>query len=422
MKILRIRGGIPLVGEAEVSGAKNAALPILAATLLVRAPIELSGVPEIGDTAEMLTLLSMRGVLVRRIGKGRYLLDASDAEASDLVIPGDGRLRGSLYLLGAGLAAFGRSSVGVPGGCQLGERPFDLHLLALRALGAVAFESEGRLFAKAESLHGAEIRLAYPSVGATVNAILAALGAKGRSVIYGAAREPHIVDLIRFLISCGASIRIGADGEIVVFGGERLSGTDYRIMPDMIEAGSYLLMAASTRGDLLLRRAPLGQLGALFPLLRETGCELTPLGDDLIRLRMRSRPRPISVQTEPYPGFPTDLHPPLAAYLSLGSGESRITETVFKDRFRYREGLSAFGAHLSLADKTACIQGRDRLCGARVSAPDLRAAAAYLTAALAAEGESILCHAELLYRGYETPLFKLRRLGAVISDGDALSV
>ncbi len=417
MKILRIRGSVPLEGELVVSGSKNAALPILAATLFIREPITLVGLPEISDVLEMLRLLSLRGVSVEREERGRYRICSGEAVPISQPPVEDGRLRGSIYLLGAGLAAHRESAVGLPGGCDFGGRPIDLHLLALRALGACISESREGVYARAERLFGNEIRFAYPSVGATVNAILTATAASGRTVIYGAAREPHVFDLIAFLVSCGARIRVPGEGTVIVDGGERLHGTTYRVMPDMIEAGSYLLMAAATRGTVRLRRAPLDQLSSLLPLLSASGCEISTVRSDELYLRMRKRPTSLSVRTEPYPGFPTDLHPQLAAYLALCRGESRITETVFKERFRYLEGLSAFGACVLREGETVRLVGREHLTGARVTAPDLRAAAAYLAAAMAAEGESLLLDAELLYRGYEAPLRKLRRLGAIISDG-----
>ncbi len=417
MKTLRISGARPLVGELVVSGSKNAALPILAATLLVGGTVELVGLPEISDVSAMLDLLSLRGVSVEHLERGRYRLCSDGASPTSETFPEDGRLRGSIYLLGAGLAAHRRSAVGLPGGCNFGERPHDLHCYALRALGASIDESADGLYAVAEHLVGGEICLSYPSVGATVNAILAATRAEGRTVIRGAAKEPHVLDLISFLTRCGARIRLPGDGVVVVWGVHRLCGTTYRVMPDMIEAGSYLLMAAATQGALRLRCAPLDQLSSLLPLLAESGCSLTQIRGDGITIRMSGRPRAVSVRTAPYPGFPTDLHPQLAAYLATCDGESLITETVFQNRFRYLEGLRAFGANVVCEDGTVHVFGRRRLYGARVTAPDLRAAAAYLTAAMAAEGESLLLGAELLYRGYEAPLRKLRRLGAVISDG-----
>lgn len=417
MKILRIRGARPLEGELVVSGSKNAALPILAATLFIREPIVLTGLPEIDDVLEMLHLLVLRGVSVEHLERGRYRIYAGDAAPIASPPQEDSRLRGSIYLLGAGLAAYRESTVGLPGGCDFGGRPIDLHLSALRALGASITESKEGVQAKAEALVGCEIRLSYPSVGATVNAILAATAAKGRTVIHGAAREPHVLDLIAFLVSCGAKIETSGNGHVIVYGGTRLHGTTYRVMPDMIEAGSYLLMAAATRGNLHLRRAPLEQLTSLFELLRASGCEISTARSDELCLRMRKRPAPLCVRTEPYPGFPTDLHPQLSAYLAICDGESRITETVFKERFQYLRGLSAFGARIARQGDSVCIVGREALSGARAVAPDLRAAAAYLTAALAAEGESLLLGTELLYRGYEAPLRKLRRLGAIISDG-----
>lgn len=420
MMTFRIRGGRPLSGELSVSGSKNAALPILAACLLIRETVELSALPEISDTAAMLHLLTRRGVSVTRLSFGRYRIDASGAQVSHAVSEEDGRIRGSLYLLGAELAAFGESEIGCPGGCNFGERPIDIHLHALRSLGAEVNERQGRLYASAPCLEGNRVTLRYPSVGATVNAILASTMARGRTILVGAAVEPHVFDLVAFLSSAGAKIQAPAPGVFVIEGGFRLHGTEHRILPDMIEAGSYLLMTAATRGEILLRNAPTAQLKELLTILSGTGCEIASVRGDEVRLAMRRRPAAARAVTAPYPGFPTDLHPQLAAYLALGDGVSEITETVFEGRFRYLSGLSRFGAQTRLHGSSVSIVGVPSLVGARVSAPDLRASAAYLTAALAADGESLLCGAELLFRGYETPLRKLRRLGAIISDGGAV--
>ena len=417
MKILRIRGGMPLEGELVVSGSKNAALPILAATLLIRQPIELIGLPEIGDTHEMLNLLRLRGAFVEHLERGRYRIDTNGVITLGAPHFRDSRLRGSIYLLGAGLAAFGESAVGLPGGCNFGERPIDLHLDAFRALGAEISLENGGIFVKGDRLHAGEIKLSYPSVGATVNAILAACGASGRSVIRGIAREPHVLDLIRFLVCAGAKIYLPDADTAVVWGKEKLRAESYRIIPDMIEAGTYLLAAAATRGAIRLRHAPADQLKSLLPMLSASGCEIAQNRADEIFLRMRKRPDPIIARTEPYPGFPTDLHPPLAAYLLRCKGEGFITEDVFQTRFRYLEGLRRFGGEISLDQNTVKIVGQSELIGARVEAPDLRGAAAYLIASLMAEGESLMLSPDLLYRGYEAPIAKLRRLGLIISDG-----
>ncbi len=421
MKTLRIRGGVPLSGEVAVSGSKNAALPILAASLLVREPIELLNLPEIRDSVEMLSLLRLRGATVERMARGHYRLTAPDTPRTASVAAGEGRMRGSLYLLGASLAACGEASVGLPGGCDFGARPYDLHLSVLRALGASVTERDGMLFASAPSLRGTDYTFSTISVGATVNAILAATAAKGTTVLRRAAEEPHVRDLIAFLVSAGAQIRIPERGVIVIRGGRPLHGTVHRIIPDMIEAGTYLLMAAATRGEITLRGAPTEQLGALFEVLGGMGCQLSALPCGDVRLAMHRRPAALSLTTAPYPAFPTDLHPQTAAVLALGEGESRITETVFAGRFRYTEGLRALGASLSVRGADVVIEGRERLHGASATVPDLRGGAALLIAALAAEGESFLAGAELLDRGYEELLPKLGRLGAVISDGGGAS-
>ena len=422
MKTLRIRGGVPLSGEVAVSGSKNAALPILAASLLVREPIELLNLPEIRDCTEMLSLLRLRGVRTERRARGHYRLTPPSSQCAAPASEGEGRMRGSLYLLGASLAACGEASVGLPGGCDFGARPFDLHVSVLRALGASVEERDGRLTAYAPSLRGTDYTFSSVSVGATVNAILAATAARGTTVLRRAAEEPHVRDLIAFLVSAGAHICIPEHGVIVIRGGRPLHGTVHRIIPDMIEAGTYLLMAAATRGEITLRGAPTEQLDALFSVLTRMGGRLSVLPRGDVRLAMSRRPAALSLSTAPYPAFPTDLHPQTAAVLALGEGESRITETVFSGRFRYTEGLRALGAAVSVDGATVVIQGRERLFGAPMTAPDLRGGAALLIGALAAEGESLLTNAELLERGYEDPVAKLTGLGALISDGgDALT-
>lgn len=421
MKTLRIRGGVPLSGEVAVSGSKNAALPILAASLLVREPIELLNLPEICDCAEMLSLLRLRGVTAERVERGHYRLTAPDKPSIASVAAGEGRMRGSLYLLGASLAACGEASVGLPGGCDFGSRPFDLHVSVLEALGASVEERDGRLFASARVLRGTDYTFSTVSVGATVNAILAATMARGTSVLRRAAEEPHVKDLIAFLVSAGADISSPERGVIVIRGQRPLHGTVHRITPDMIEAGTYLLMAAATRGEITLRGAPTEQLDALFTVLSQMGCELSVLSSEDVRLAMRRRPAPLSLSTAPYPAFPTDLHPQTAAVLALAEGESRITETVFAGRFRYTEGLRAFGASLSVEGTDVVIGGIPSLHGAEAVAPDLRGGAALLISALAAEGESVIRGAELLDRGYEELLAKLTGLGALIADGGGAS-
>ena len=419
MDTIRIRGGVPLSGELAVSGSKNAALPILAAALLIREPIELTHLPNISDVADMLGILASRGALIERAGE-RCRIRAPLIPCMETVCE-EGRLRGSLYLLGAMLGAYGEARVALPGGCDLGGRPFDLHLEALSALGAEVAVGDGVISARAARLRGTEYTFPAVSVGATVNAILAATAAKGKTVLRGAAREPHIVDLIAFLNSAGAEILVPTPGVIVVNGAKPLHATKHWIIPDMIEAGTYLLAATATRGNICLRNAPIGQLASLFKPLSEMGAHLSLWRSGEIELRALERPRPTDLVAEPYPGFPTDLHPQAAAVLSLARGESRITEKVFPGRFRYVLGLSELGADLKNEGAVLNIRGVETLHGATVRVPDLRGGASLLIAALAAEGETRLLGTSHLARGYASLIPRLRSLGAIIEDGGGAS-
>ncbi len=416
MNTIQVRGGVPLSGELTVSGSKNAALPILAASLLIRGPIELFGIPKISDVDRMLALLEARGSQIRQSGES-IMLCAEGVPPVSETRKEESRLRGSLYLLSASLGAFGEGAVGLPGGCDLGARPFDLHLSVLRALGAETEVTDGEIRARAARLRGREYCFPIPSVGATVSGILAAVSAEGKTVLCGAAREPHVLDLISFLRSAGAKIETPKPGVIAIEGGKPLHSTSYRITSDMIEAGTYLLVAAATRGEILLRNAPCDQLDACLAALLRLGCRVDIPSADEIFLSMRRRPRPLSLTAEPYPGFPTDLHPQMAAVLSLAKGESRILETVFDRRFRYATELSRLGASLQNEGAVLNIKGVECLFGGEATAPDLRGGAALLIAALAAEGGTVLHGMTHLNRGYAALVPRLRSLGALISDG-----
>lgn len=414
MKTLCITGGRPLSGEIRISGSKNAALPILFATLLIREPVLLENIPDIRDTALAIDLLSGFSVKTCAHGGGTYAIDAKRAA------PGAGELsparsmRGSIYLLGASLARFGEARLPLPGGCDFGSRPIDCHLALLRQMGAEICEEDGYLTAKASRLRGITFRFPIISVGATVNAILAATAAEGETVLIGAAEEPHVFDLVAFLRAAGARIASPDRGVLVIDGGARLHGCRHRITPDMIEAGTYLLAVAAAGGDAYLRGADIGHLGAEVDLLRKVGISVSgnPAG---IRVLRCGRISGADFETAPYPGFPTDLQPQTVALLALADGESRVTETVWADRFRYAGELRKMGADLKECGRTLLCRGVPRLRGARMTIPDLRAGAALAIAALAAEGDSLLENATLIERGYENFCKKMATLGARIS-------
>ena len=419
MKKLTVSGGARLSGEIGVHGSKNAALPILFSCLLFSEPVELTNLPAITDVETALTLLSSLGVKVTKTGRGRVTLDPSAACSGGCDLSLSGSLRGSLYLLGASCGRFPGLIVPRPGGCNFGARPIDLHLEVLRAMGLSVSATEEGVFVKGRP-KGACFDFPTVSVGATVNAILAATAAEGRTVLTGAAREPHVNDLIEFLCRAGARIASPSPGTVVVDGGARLHGVSHRVCPDMIEAGTYLLFTMATGGEITLRSFPPNQLAPLLPLLSGMGAKIGA-GVDSLYLCRSGRLRPVSVSTAPYPGFPTDLQPQLTALSCLADGESVIADPVFPTRFGYVSELSEMGARIAVANGRAVISGGARLRGRTVAAPDLRAGAALTLAALFAEGESVIGRFDLIERGYADYVRDLVSLGARVklADGDA---
>ncbi len=419
MKTLTVIGGRELSGEVRIRGSKNAALPILFSSLLFSEPIEIDNLPAITDVGAALALLSSLGVRVAETGRGRVLLDPSSARP-DVCDPAlTGSLRGSLYLLGAAAGRIGKLSLPHPGGCNFGARPIDLHLDVLRAMGLAVTESEQGVSVKGRP-KGALFRFPAVSVGATVNAILAAVLAEGRTVLTGAAREPHVLDLIAFLRSAGARIAVPSPGAVVIDGVPRLHGTTYRVCPDMIEAGTYLLFTMAAGGTVTLRSAAPEQLSPILPLFSGMGAKLG-VGVDSISVARKGRLRPVRVETAPYPGFPTDLQPQLTALACLADGESEISDPIFPTRFGYVSELGKAGAKIKVANGCAVVSGGARLTGAQMTAPDLRAGAALTLAALAGEGESTVARYDLIERGYADLCGTLRSLGTSvrISDGGA---
>ncbi len=404
----RIIGGTPLFGKLDVGGAKNAALPILFATLLLQKGCELINFPFLRDTEAALALLTEFGVTYTRTSH-RICLQSNSLSVSHATARCR-EIRAGIYLLGAALARFGQILLPLPGGCNFGVRPIDYHITAMQQMGAHIHTEGDILFAECDRLRGADIHLPRPSVGATVNILLAAVTAQGETCLYGGAVEPHILDLVRFLRAGGADIEVGAGGFYRITGVAGLKFAQHRLIGDSIEAGTYLAMAAATRGRVTVSGIDVCELSAFRASLEESGVRFDE-EEGSLTADAYGRLSPITLTTAPYPGFPTDLQPPAAAFLSTVKGESRICEAVWKNRFAYAEELRKMGISSHCIDNTLFLQG-GTLTPAEVQAPDLRGGAALLIAALAARGESRLSNAILLSRGYEDLLPKLRILGA----------
>ena len=406
-------GGSRLCGTIAVHGAKNAALPILAATILIPEPVELQNCPPLSDIEDMCAILRSLGCTVSRSGD-TVTVDASRAQHGNLPESLSHRVRSSIFLLGSLIARFQTACAPYPGGCEIGNRPIDLHLYALSRLGVTFTEGDGRICAEAKRLTGSTIDLDYPSVGATENAILAAVTAEGQTVLRGAACEPEIADLQNFLNACGFSVRGAGTPTVVIDGGRTGRGVSYRIMPDRIVTGTYLIAGAMTGGDVTVTDTDPMLIGALLSKLEACGCSVTAYRD-AVRLTLSGRPRgPVSAETRPYPAFATDLQAQLFALLSIADGTSVITEHIFENRFRHAAELKRMGAQNEIIGRTAIIRGVERLHGAKVTAFDLRCGAALVLAGLAADGETEILHAERIDRGYDRMDEAIRQLGGQI--------
>jgi UDP-N-acetylglucosamine 1-carboxyvinyltransferase len=412
MQKLSIQGGTPLSGEIRVSGAKNAALPILAAALLAGAPMRVANLPRLKDVETMLALLERMGVRVTR-DEGGASLDA--ARLADPFAPYElvKTMRASVLALGPLVARFGEARVSLPGGCAIGERPVDLHIKGLEAMGASVGIESGYIHAKASRLKGARIFMDTVTVTGTENLMMAACLAEGETVLENAAREPEVVDLARCLVAMGARIRGHGTDVIAIEGVERLGGVDYSVMPDRIEAGTFLAAAAATRGNITITHAPVAALDAVIEKLREAGAEISAAGETL-SIRMAGRPRSVSVRTAPYPAFPTDMQAQFLALNTIASGTALVIETIFENRFMHVQELRRLGASIDIEGNTAVVQGVERLAGATVMATDLRASASLVIAGLVADGETVVDRIYHLDRGYERLEDKLSRLGARI--------
>ncbi len=408
-----IKGGNPLVGEVEIGGAKNAALGILAAAIMTDDTVRIDNLPDVQDIHVLLEAIGQIGAKVERIGRTTVLINGSEIGSISVDYEYIKKIRASYYLLGALLGKYKKAEVPLPGGCNIGSRPIDLHLKGFKALGATTRISHGAIIAQADHLKGGHIYLDTVSVGATINIMMAASMAEGRTIIENAAKEPHVVDVANFLNSMGANIKGAGTDVIRIRGVEKLHATEYSIIPDQIEAGTFMFAAAVTKGDVIVKNVIPKHLEATSAKLAEIGCQVEEF-DDAVRVVATRRLTNTNVKTLPYPGYPTDMQPQIGVALSLASGTSLVTESIFENRFKYVDELVRMGADIKVEGNTAIIYGTEKLTGARVSAPDLRAGAALVIAGLAAEGITVVDDIVYIQRGYENFEEKLRSLGAEI--------
>lgn len=413
MEQYAIKGGNPLVGEVEIGGAKNAALPIIAASVMTDETVHIDNLPDVRDINVSLQAMQEIGVLINREGRHTVIVNAS--QINSLVVDNENirKIRASYYFLGALLAKYKSAEVALPGGCDIGCRAIDQHIKGFRALGAEVKIEYGLIKAHAEKLKGSHIYMDVVSVGATINIMMAAALAEGQTIIENAAKEPHIVDLANFLNSMGANIKGAGTDVIRIKGVQKLHGTDYVIIPDQIEAGTFMFAAAITKGDVTVKNVIPKHLESITAKLLEIGCEVEE-ADDCIRVVASKPLMHTHVKTLPYPGFPTDMQPQITVALALSAGTSIVTESIFENRFKYVDELTRMGASIKVEGNTAIINGTDKYTGASVSAPDLRAGAALVLAALAAEGYSTVDDIRYIERGYEDFHLKLQNLGAQI--------
>ena len=412
MDKLRITGGRQLKGEVVISGAKNAALPILCASLLTADPVHLTNVPELNDIRTTLKLLGLLGVRAEQQGDA-VTLQADKVDKLEAPYELVKTMRASILVLGPLLARFGEVRVSLPGGCGIGQRPVDQHIKGMAALGAEIEIEHGFIVARAKRLKGASIRTDMVTVTGTENLLMAACLASGRTVLENAAREPEVVDLAELLIKMGANIQGHGTDRIVIEGVERLHSASHRVIPDRIEAGTFLCAVGATGGDITLRNVEPAHLGATLDKLTEAGLTLA-IGPDWIHGAMQGRPRAVGARTHEYPGFATDMQAQLMALDIVAEGTSVIVETIFENRFMHVQELARMGAEIDIDGHTAVVRGVDRLSGASVMATDLRASAGLVIAGLVADGETVIDRVYHLDRGYDRMERKLSALGAQI--------
>ena len=408
-----IKGGNPLVGEVEIGGAKNAALAILSAAVMTDETVTIENVPNVRDTNVLLNAIEEIGARVERLDAHTVRINGSFIRDFNVDNEFIRKIRASYYLIGALLGKYKRAEVALPGGCNIGSRPIDLHIKGFRALGAKVDIRNGFIVAQADHLRGSHIFLDTVSVGATINIMMAASMAEGYTIIENCAREPHVVDVANFLNSMGANIKGAGTDVIRIRGVQKLHRTEYSVIPDQIEAGTFMFAAAATKGDITVKNVIPKHLEATTAKLLEIGCEVEEF-DNAVRVVASKRLCSTNVKTLPYPGYPTDMQPQIGVALALAKGTSIVTESIFENRFKYMDELTRMGAVVRVEGNTAIITGVEKLSGARVSAPDLRAGAALVIAGLAADGITTIDDIVYIQRGYELFDEKLRSLGAEI--------
>ena len=415
MDKLVITGKTPLKGDVVISGAKNAAVAILPATLLIDGICTIDNLPNISDVKIFCDILEELGAIITWKTENEITIDTRNISGSNAPLDMTSKFRASYYLIGSLLGRFGEATVGMPGGCKLGARPIDQHIKGFEALGAKVEVGQGKIIAKAEKLTGNSVYLDIVSVGATINVMLCAVLAEGTTIIDNAAKEPHIVDVANFLNTMGADIRGAGTDVIKINGVKKLHGNaTYSVVPDQIEAGTFMLAAVASRGDITIRNCITKHLEPVTAKILEMGAHAEDLGGDTLRVWCDNIPNKVNIKTLPYPGFPTDLQPQMGVVLSTANGTSIINESIWESRFQYTEELNKMGAKITSQGKTAIFEGVESLSGAPVYASDLRAGAALIIAGVIAEGKTEVYNLNHIDRGYENIEDKFRKLGANI--------
>lgn len=409
-----IKGGNPLYGEVEIGGAKNAALAILAAAIMTDETVTIDNLPNVRDINVLLQAIEEIGAHVERVDIHKVKINGSFIRGVNVDNEFIRRIRASYYLIGALLGKYKHAEVALPGGCDIGSRPIDLHMKGFRSMGADIDIAHGLVIARAKELKGTHIYMDKVSVGATINIMMAAAMADGKTVIENAAKEPHVVDVANFLNSMGANIRGAGTDVIRIVGVEKLHATEYSVIPDQIEAGTFMFAVAAAGGNVLVNNVIPKHLEATTAKLLEVGCQVEEF-DDSVRVISDGHLKHTQVTTLPYPGFPTDMQPQMAVLLGIAEGTSTVTESIFENRFKYVDELTRMGADIKVESNIAIINGVKRYTGARVNAPDLRAGAALVIAGLAAEGITVVDDIYYIQRGYEALEEKLTKIGAKIA-------
>ena len=409
-----IKGGNPLYGEVEIGGAKNAALAILAAAIMTDETVTIDNLPNVRDINVLLQAIEEIGAHVERVDIHKVKINGSFIRGVNVDNEFIRRIRASYYLIGALLGKYKHAEVALPGGCDIGSRPIDLHMKGFRSMGADIDIAHGLVIARAKELKGTHIYMDKVSVGATINIMMAAAMADGKTVIENAAKEPHVVDVANFLNSMGANIRGAGTDVIRIVGVEKLHATEYSVIPDQIEAGTFMFAVAATGGNVLVKDVIPKHLEATTAKMLEVGCQVEEF-DDSVRVISDGHLKHTQVTTLPYPGFPTDMQPQMAVLLGIAEGTSTVTESIFENRFKYVDELTRMGADIKVESNIAIISGVKRYTGARVNAPDLRAGAALVIAGLAADGITVVDDIYYIQRGYEALEEKLTKIGAKIA-------